>query len=73
MVGAERDQAPIIHNLLQLYTHDFSEFWGGTARGELNALGLFEAYPLDEYWSKAHWAPMLIWCDRLLAGFCPRQ
>jgi predicted acetyltransferase len=68
--GAGRAQAPIIHNLMQLYTHDFSEFWAGTSRGDLNAQGLFEAYPLDEYWSKAHWAAMLIWCDRVLAGFC---
>jgi predicted acetyltransferase len=68
--NAERAQAPIIQNLMQLYTHDFSEFWGGTSRGDLNAQGLFAAYPLDEYWSEARWAAMLIWCDRLLAGFC---
>lgn len=67
---AERAQAPIIQNLMQLYTHDFSEFWGGSARGDLNAQGLFAAYPLEEYWSQASWAAMLIWCDRLLAGFC---
>ena len=70
MSGVERAQAPIIQNLMQLYTHDFSEFWGGTARGDLNAQGLFPAYPLDEYWSQEHWAAMLIWCDRALAGFC---
>jgi predicted acetyltransferase len=66
---ALRRQAPIIQNLVQLYTHDFSEFWGGTSRGDLNAEGLFDAYPLDEYWSRANWAAMLIWCDRALAGF----
>jgi predicted acetyltransferase len=66
----ERAQAPIIQNLMQLYTHDFSEFWAGTARGDLNAQGLFDDYPLDEYWSKAHWAALLIWCERALAGFC---
>src|SRR5271156_2095917 len=66
----ERAQAPIIQNLMQLYTHDFSEFWAGTARGDLNAQGLFDAYPLDEYWSNAHWAALLIWCERALAGFC---
>jgi predicted acetyltransferase len=62
-------QAPIIQNLVQLYTHDFSEFWGGTARGDLNAQGLFDAYPLDEYWSRVNWSAMLIWCDHALAGF----
>jgi predicted acetyltransferase len=70
VADAERAQAQIIQNLFQLYTHDFSEFWGGTARGDLNAQGLFDAYPLDEYWSKANWAAMLICCDRVLAGFC---
>jgi predicted acetyltransferase len=62
--------APVIQNLMQLYTHDFSEFWGGTSRGDLNAQGLFESYPLDGYWSLANWAALLIWCDRVLAGFC---
>lgn len=70
VAGAEPAQAPIIQNLMQLYTHDFSEFWGGTSRGDLNALGLFEPYPLHDYWSLANWAAMLIWCDRVLAGFC---
>ena len=70
VADAERGQAPVIQNLMQLYTHDFSEFWSGTARGDLNSRGLFDAYPLDEYWSQAHWAAMLIRCDRALAGFC---
>ena len=70
VADAERGQALVIQNLMQLYTHDFSEFWSGTARGDLNAQGLFDAYPLDEYWSQAHWAAMLICCDRALAGFC---
>jgi predicted acetyltransferase len=70
VVGAERAQAPVIQNLMQLYTHDFSEFWSGSVRGDLNAQGLFDAYPLDEYWSRAYWAAMLIWCGRALAGFC---
>jgi len=70
VASAERAQAPIIQNLMQLYSHDFSEFWGGTTRGDLNAQGLFDAYPLDEYWSKADWTALLICCDRLLAGFC---
>jgi predicted acetyltransferase len=67
---AVRDQAPLLQNLMQLYTHDFSEFWAGTARGELNEKGLFDAYPLDEYWARDKWAALLIWRDRALAGFC---
>jgi predicted acetyltransferase len=66
----ERAAAPILQNLMQLYTHDFSQFWGGSARGDLNAQGLFDPYPLDEYWRRDNWAAMLIWCDRVLAGFC---
>jgi predicted acetyltransferase len=70
VVAAERAQAPLIQNLMQLYTHDFSEFWGGTSRGEVNAQGLFDTYPLDQYWAQPEWTPMLICCDRMLAGFC---
>lgn len=70
MADADHSQAPIIQNLMQLYTHDFSEFWAGTAHGELNAQGLFEAYPLDGYWSKPKWEVMLIRCNRALAGLC---
>jgi predicted acetyltransferase len=62
-------QAPVIQNLMQLYTHDFSEFWGGTSRGDPNAEGLFAPYALDEYWTKPNWSAMLIWCDHVLAGF----
>jgi predicted acetyltransferase len=67
---AERAQAPIFQNLIQLYTHDFSEFWAGTARGEVNAQGLFDSYPLDQYWDRDNWVPMLIRLDRTLVGFC---
>jgi predicted acetyltransferase len=70
VVAAEPAQAPLIQNLIQLYTHDFSEFWGGTSRGDVNAQGLFDAYPLDQYWTELNWTPMLICCDRVLAGFC---
>lgn len=67
---AEREQAPIFQNLMQLYTHDFSEFWAGTGRGDPNAQGLFDAYPLDEYWNRNNCLPMLIWRNHTLLGFC---
>jgi predicted acetyltransferase len=70
VTAAVRTQAALIQNLMQLYTHDFSEFWAGTARGEVNAQGLFDPYPLDEYWTCPNWGAMLIGCDRVLAGFC---
>ena len=69
VIDAGPGQAPVIQNLMQLYTHDFSEFWAGTGRGDLTTQGLFEGYPLDEYWSKANWSAMLILRDRALAGF----
>ncbi len=69
VTAAARAQAPIIQNLMQLYTHDFSEFWAGTSRGDLNMDGLFDAYPLDGYWSRPNWLALVIWCGRVLAGF----
>lgn len=66
---ADPGHALLIQNLVQLYTHDFSEFWAGTSRGELDSDGRFSAYPLEEYWSRANWWAGLIWCDRKLAGF----
>ncbi len=69
VTDAGREHAPVIQNLMQLYTHDFSEFWRGTSRGDLNAHGLFEAYPLDEYWSRPNWSALLIWHQDVLAGF----
>jgi predicted acetyltransferase len=70
VAAAERVQAPLIQNLMQLYTHDFSEFWGGTSRGDVNTQGLFDAYPLDDYWALPNWTATLICCDQVLAGFC---
>jgi predicted acetyltransferase len=69
VTNALRAEAPIIQNLMQLYTHDFSEFWGGTERGNLNAAGLFDPYPLDDYWSRPNWSALLIRCRGALAGF----
>jgi len=61
--------APVIQNLAQLYTHDFSELWAGTSRGDLSPEGRFEPYPLDEYWARPNWSAWLVWRDAALAGF----
>jgi predicted acetyltransferase len=61
--------ARLIQNLMQLYTHDFSEFWAGTSRGDVDPEGLFTAYPLEDYWSRPNWSAGLIWCAGKLAGF----
>lgn len=62
-------QEPMLQNLMQLYTHDFSEFWAGTERGDLDPDGRFEAYPLSEYWSRPNWSALFIWRNQILAGF----
>jgi predicted acetyltransferase len=69
VTDASRAQEPILQNLLQLYTHDFSEFWAGTASGDLQANGRFADYPLGEYWTNSNWSASLIWGDGVLAGF----
>jgi predicted acetyltransferase len=66
---ALRAQEPIIQNLVQLYTHDFSEFWAGTPRGDLRPDGRFDPYPLDGYWTRPGWSAALISSGGVLAGF----
>ena len=57
---ARPDERDLIANLLQLYTHDFSELWAGTPGGELQDGGLFEPYkPLDLYWREPDRVPLL--------------
>ena len=69
VTAAVSADAPLIQNLIQLYTHDFSEFWAGTPRGDLDCEGRFPAYPLEGYWSCANFSAGLIWCHHKLAGF----
>jgi predicted acetyltransferase len=59
----------IIDNLMQLYTHDFSEFWAGTSKGDLNSEGMFAPYPLREYFLRPSWSALFIWRNQVLAGF----
>ena len=66
--GPERRET--IANLIQLYTHDFSDYWIGLPQGELGEDGRFGAYPyLDSYWAEADREAMLIRADGKLAGF----
>jgi predicted acetyltransferase len=66
---AFRAQEPVIQNLAQFYTHDFSEFWAGTAHGEVLPDGRFDPYPLERYWTLPQWAAFLVWHGDALAGF----
>lgn len=66
----EPAQKPVLANLFQLYTHDFSDFWGGTETGELQEDGRFPDYvPLDSYWSEPDRTPLFIRAEGFLAGF----
>lgn len=66
--GPERRET--LANLFQLYVHDFSEHWAGTARGELQEDGRFEPYPdLDRYGREPAREAFLIRVDGGLAGF----
>ncbi|MBS0360708.1 MAG: acetyltransferase [Proteobacteria bacterium] len=70
----EPAQKPVLENLLQLYTHDFSEFWAGREEGELQEDGRFAQYlHLDSYWAEAASeegrAPLFIRTEGYLAGF----
>ena len=62
--GPERRET--IANLIQLYTHDFSEFWDGAA---LAVDGRYPDYPLEPYFERPGWAPYLFRVDGVLAGF----
>lgn len=64
-----REQEPALQNLMQFYIHDFSEFWAGTSKGDLQADGRFEPYPLASYWTDPSRSAWFIWRDDVLAGF----
>lgn len=67
---ASREERGVLENLIQLYTHDFSELWAGKPQGELENDGRFAPYrPLDLYWSEEGRIPLLIRKEGRLAGF----
>ena len=65
VIPASREQAPILANLLELYAHDFSEFYGV----ELGPDGRFGYKNLPLYWSEPGRHPFLVRIDGKLAGF----
>jgi predicted acetyltransferase len=67
---ATPEQKPVLENLFQLYTHDFSDFWGGREDGELQEDGRFPQYvALDSYWTAANRTPLFVRTEGFLAGF----
>jgi predicted acetyltransferase len=63
------EERTALANLMQLYIHDFSEHWAGTANGELQTDGRFADYPLDPYWLDPDRIPLLFRRGGALAGF----
>jgi predicted acetyltransferase len=61
---AEREHAPILANLLELYAHDFSDFHPL----EIGEDGRFGYMPLPLYWSDPDRFPFLIRVEGKLAG-----
>ena len=64
VIPARPEQESILANLLELYAHDFSEFYGL----ELGADGRFGYTCLPLYWSEPGRHPFLVWVDGKLAG-----
>lgn len=65
--GPERARA--ISNLMQLYVHDFTEFWT-ERRVEIGEDGRFPPYPpLESYWRDPTRSAWLIRADGAIAGF----
>ncbi|MBI1775892.1 MAG: GNAT family N-acetyltransferase [Proteobacteria bacterium] len=66
---ASAEERGALENLIQLYTHDFSEQWSGTPKGELDEDGRFSPYVLDPYWQDKDHIPLLLRVEGRLAGF----
>jgi predicted acetyltransferase len=63
-------EQPVIENLVQLYIHDFSELFVGTARGDLSDDGRYKVdIPLADWWQRPDHVPLLIRYRGRLAGF----
>ena len=69
LVSLGREHEATLQNLIQLYTHDFSEFWAGTPKGDVQANGRFEDYPLSDFWERPYWSANLIITGTTTLGF----
>jgi predicted acetyltransferase len=69
LISLGREHEATFQNLIQLYTHDFSELWAGTPRGDVQENGRFTDYPLSGFWERARWSANLILVGTTTAGF----
>ena len=65
VVGAELQSKPVLWNLIQLYTYEFSEFTHQT----IDEHGEYTYRWFDNYWTDPDRFPYLITNDAHLAGF----
>jgi predicted acetyltransferase len=65
VLAASPEDEPVLANLLELYSHDFSEFIELT----LGPDGRFGYEHLHSYWEEPGRHPFIITADRRLAGF----
>lgn len=64
VVAATEEERPVVRRLLELYSHDFSEFDGR----DVNVHGEYGYQYLDHYWTEPDRAPFLITVDGRWAG-----
>ena len=69
LISLGREHEATFQNLIQLYTHDFSEYWMGTPKGDVQANGRFEDYPLSDFWDRPTWSADLVLIGSTIAGF----
>ena len=69
LVVAVPQQRIVFENLMQLYTHDFSEHWHDRPIGEVDERGRFPEYALDPYWREPEHIPLLLRVDSNIVGF----
>src|SRR3954467_11606791 len=69
LVSPGREHEATFQNLIQLYTHDFSEFWAETPNGDVQANGRFSDYPLSDFWERPGSSANLILIGSTIAGF----
>ena len=65
IIPASLEQKATLANLLELYSHDFSEF----VDLEIGPDGRFGYSDLDIYWTEPERHPLLVYVDTRLAGF----
>lgn len=64
IIPASIDQMPILANLLELYAHDFSEYW----KFDIGDNGFYGYEDLPLYWSEPNRHPFIIYVKNKIAG-----